>query len=107
MNLQEKSIIEVKTWHKSTPNNSTGAGYGIRFSPSYFENLKNWQVIILGDSGIILKRGRKVLNQPCTEIRSKLIGKYLIQNNLINWEQGKPFKLNLEYLGDNKFKLYI
>ena len=63
--MAKNTIIEVKTWHNSAPNNTTGSGYGIRFSSSDFEILKNWKEIILGDSGIILKRGRIVLNQPC------------------------------------------
>lgn len=102
-----KRIIEVSAWRNSTHNDITGAGYGIRFSLAHYAILQNWKELIIGNTGIILKRGNKVLKQGCCEIRSKLIGKYLIQNNLINWQKGKPSKLKLEDLGQNKFKLYF
>jgi len=101
------NIIEVSTWRNSTQNDNTGAGYGIKFSATDFVTLQNWEQIILGDSEITLYRKNYVLNDGCYEIRNKLIGKYLIQNNLNKWQTSNPHKLKLENLGLNVYKLYI
>lgn len=100
-------IIEVTTWRNSTHNNTTGAGYGIRIPKSEYSYIENWNKIIISNTEDIVFRESRSFNKKCPEIRSKLIGKFLISNNLNNWQKGETIKLNLEDLGHNIFRLYF
>lgn len=101
------TIIEVSSWRNSTHNNISGAGYGIRIPYSNYNLLENWQKIIISNTEDIVHRSNRSFKKKCPEIRSKLIGYYLIKNNLIDWNKNKTVKLKLEDLGNNVFRLFI
>jgi hypothetical protein len=100
-------IIKVSTWRNSTHNDNSGAGYGIRIPSAKYNYLQNWNKIIISNTGNIICRENRTFSKKCPEIRSKLIGLYLIDNKLIQWTHRIPNKLKLEDLGQNVFKLYI
>lgn len=101
----------VKTWNNGKYNNS-GAGYGIRISKpdrGKFFN-KSWKYIKIdcGNS----KNSQQILITDtfwttCLELRSEMIGKYLIDNGLGIWERGKPHRLLLLPQDNNKFILML
>ncbi|TPD69761.1 hypothetical protein [Flavobacterium microcysteis] len=94
----------VKTWNNGNKN-SSGAGYGIRIGIKNFDDLKDWEEIIVDTNSI--KRTSQNFTKKCPEIRNIIIGKFLLKNDLSNWKYGKPFKLKLCKVGENKFELKI
>ncbi len=94
--------ILVSTWKNGHNNIQTGSGYGIRIPILYFESIRNWKMIKFLNSDYKLIRSNEVLNVKCLEIRSKLIGKYLISVRKHKWRKGKPHKLKLTLLNKGK-----
>lgn len=94
----------VKTWNNGNKN-SSGAGYGIRISIKDFDDLKDWEEIIIDNDSI--KRINHKLTKKCPEIRSKIIGKFLIKNALNIWKYREPFELKLYKIEENKYELKI
>ena len=93
---------DVKIWKNGNENDS-GAGYGIRISIKNFDELQAWKLIIVGKNSIT--RTTENFTKKCPEIRSVIIGKFLLDNGLSDWPYGKPFKLKLFKIGENKFEL--
>lgn len=99
----------VTTWNNGEFCND-GNGYGIRFSKVNLPFLKQ-----LGCTELLLQFGETgeeveckinaTFWTTCPEVRSKMIGKYLIKNNMDKWKKGEPFKLPLLHLGGNRFIL--
>lgn len=90
----------VSGWRIGNPNIKTGTGYGIRLNSNdrdkYFK--KEWDSVT-----IELVKGRVVkVNlsgsfwRDCTELRSKQIGKWMIENRVAPWTKSKPPRLTLE-----------
>ena len=104
MAKQNKKSIFVSTWSNSTHNNETGAGFGIRIYHSDIDRVINWQRILIDNE--ILLRGNKTFNEDCPEIRSKMIGAFLIRNGLHIWPRGNPHQLILTSEGRNTFRLH-
>ena len=102
----ENNVIEVNRWRNSIQNDKSGVGYGIRIPISKYSLLENWQTIIISDTEEILERANRSFTKKCPEIRSKLIGSYMIRNKLIGWQKRKTAKLKLEIIGNNVFRLF-
>lgn len=101
--LHKKSII-ISTWKNSTHNNVTGAGFGIRIYRSDIGRVTNWERVVIEDDTLL--RGNKTFNEDCPEIRSKMIGAFLIRNGLHIWPDGSPHQLILTSEGHNTFRLH-
>jgi len=99
----------VVGWNNGSPNNRTGAGYGIRMvredRDMYFQ--KTWpSVIIELDTGDLLDvRLSDSFWRGCTELRNAKIGKWMLDNELAPWPKGDPPNLKLEPIGNRKFRL--
>ncbi len=99
----------VAGWNNGSPNNKTGAGYGIRITRQdqerYFK--KSWSSITIefdnGDSVDI--RLSDSFWRKCLELRDAKIGKWMINNRLAPWSNGSPPNLKLEPLAEGKFLL--
>lgn len=100
--------MKARGWY-SAPNNETGAGYGVRISPSdrdrYFR--RTWARVILFIEG----QGKVSANltpsfwRGCVELRSQKIGKWMLGLGLAPWPQGQPPVFELEPIGDATFRL--
>ncbi len=99
----------VSAWKIGTPNIKTGSGYGIRIKlkdrDRYFS--RDWSSV-----RIRIENGRefdanisKAFWEKCPELRSKWIGRWLLEQGLIFWPISKPPKLRLDKIGDRIFKL--
>ena len=95
--------MTVKTWNNGNPNNETGAGYGIKVNIEDFNTLEHWEILIVGNNNI--NRGNLIFNINCREIRHRIIGIFLIENNLNNWEYGEPNVLYVHEIRQNVFEL--
>lgn len=108
--MSNKSIT-VTAWNNGK-HFSTGAGYGIEIRAKdrdkYFDT--NWKKVILQ-----LDRHPRDLEinitgsfwAKCAELRSKDIGIWLIENKKAPWQEGRPPKMVMELIKDNKFKISI
>jgi hypothetical protein len=99
----------VSGWSKGSANNRTGAGYGIQISYTdrdrYFR--RNW-----GSVEVVLDNGEVVdvsLSEKfwttCPELRSSVIGRWLLNQGVIPRAKGKPPEFALEPIGDRRFRL--
>jgi len=101
--------MRVTGWSNGSPDNRTGAGYGLRMNmvdrDTYFkESWKN--VVIELDSGTEIQvKLSKSFWKSCTELRSAGIGKWMIENKLVPWIKGVPPILSLRSIGERRFKL--
>ena len=96
-------------WNGSSPNNMTGAGYGIRVSrqdrdryfqrdwPSVTIELENWGTTQANLTPSFWRR--------CTEARGREIGKFLLVHGPAPWPKGRPPRLKLELIGPRRFRL--
>jgi len=102
---------EVVGWKIGTPNMKTGTGFGIRIPIKDRERLfkKKWKSITIQlESGINFEaKLSKAFWGKCPEIRSKWIGKWMIENGLAPWTQNNPPKLKLKSTGIRIFKLSL
>lgn len=99
----------VTTWNNGGFSDD-GIGYGIRFSKGNMAFLKQhgWNELILqlGYNGVEVHcKINDTFWTTCPEVRSKMIGRFLIINNMGKWVTGKPFKLSLFQLEENRFIL--
>jgi hypothetical protein len=97
--------ILVSSWNNGRQNLNTGAGYGIRISKSDYKAVKSWRQIKFFKSKLILHRNGKIITADCPEIRSSLIGTYLIKHKINKWLKGKPYKLIFKLI-DKKNKIW-
>ena len=97
--------MQVSAWKNGNQNDDTGAGYGIRIRRQDVDRVINWKKIHIAND--ILIRDGEVFDENCPEIRSYLIGLFLIDNNLNTWPRGNPHQLTLTRLGRNTFRLHL
>lgn len=100
----------AKGWSNGN-DRSTGAGYGIRISTGdrdqWFD--RSW------DHVVIMLNGEPAANVPlstsfwnsCTELRSAVIGRWLLAQRLAPWPRGKPPTLILRQVSGNRFELLL
>lgn len=90
----------------------SGAGYALRLNikdrNKYFK--REWSSVVLSLEG----QGECVVNvsnsfwktiNPCTELRKKEIGIWLIHNGKARWLKGCPPEMRMKPLGVNKFEV--
>lgn len=99
----------VTTWNNGGFSND-GNGYGIRFSkiniPFFKQYGWNELILQLGYNGEEVHcKINDTFWTTCPEVRSKMIGQFLIRNGMGNWDKGKPYKLSLFQLEENRFIL--
>jgi hypothetical protein len=90
---------------------STGSGYGIKIKQTdrdrYFD--KGWNNIILelGDKKILVSVNinKSSFWSNCRELINKEIGIWLISYGKGKWENGKPPKVKIEQVLDNRFSV--
>jgi uncharacterized membrane protein YkvA (DUF1232 family) len=99
----------VRGWDNGNPDDKTGAGYGLILSKEDRDSnfKKSWESISIdleGSESIEVNLSESFW-QDCIELRSSIIGKYLISRGLALWGKNQPPRLTLEPLGAKKFYL--
>ncbi len=102
--------MRVVGWSNGSPNNLTGAGFGIRISRQDREQSfePNWQTVIVdldGQDDVAINVSPSFW-RSCIELRSPRIGAWMLREGLAPWPTGHPPELELEPLGDARFRLY-
>ena len=99
----------VKGWNNGNSNNLTGSGYGIKLPKEdrdkYFH--RSWKFVTIQIDKSVefeVKISNSFWNN-CIELRSKKIGKYLLNQGLAPWVKYNPPILNLKYIKENRFHL--
>jgi hypothetical protein len=99
----------VVGWNNGSPNNRTGAGYGIRIAhedrDAHFQN--GWPSVVIeleGENEVEVSLSTSFW-RGCTELRSAQIGRWLLRQGLAPWPTSNPPHLKLEPIGDRKFRL--
>ncbi len=96
-------------WSNGAPNNQTGAGYGIRVSRSdrerYFD--ATWPSVRLHieeeiEASIDISPS---FWKCCVELRSQMIGKWMLDRNLAPWPKREPPAFEMEPIGPATFTL--
>ena len=99
----------VVGWNNGSPSNKTGAGYGLKIErkdrDTYFK--KDWEYvdIIFKHNQSVNVKISKSFWKGCIELRSSVIGKWMIDKKLAPWSKGNPPKFEMELVGDKKFEL--
>lgn len=96
--------MRVKAWRNGSVHNQNTT-YGIRISKSDYSAVENWEEIKVGNNSIY--RNNSTFSNKCPEIRNKIIKTFLANNNLLNWNKGKPYQLFLLEFEQNKFELLL
>lgn len=88
---------------------STGAGYGFRISAGdrdqWFDRSWNHVVIAFDEDSVAIVRLSASFWGSCTELRSAVIGRWLLSRRLAPWPKGKPPALTLRRISRNRFEL--
>jgi hypothetical protein len=101
--------MKVSGWSNSNPNDRTGAGYGVRVQyddrDRYFQ--RSWgSVEVVLDSGEAAEVSlSKTFWTTCPELKSSVIGRWMLDLGVIPWAKGKPPEFDLESAGDRRFRL--
>lgn len=108
-NFKEKMIVTAWNNGKHYP---TGAGYGIKIKikdrKAYFN--KRWKYLVLilegQDYGIRVNIDKKSFwDSVCGELCHKEVGLWLRENFKIPWKKSSPYKLIMEHIRNNRFKV--
>lgn len=98
----------VTGWNNGSPNNQTGAGYGIRVSKGdrdlYFKREWDEVEIELEDERILVNISGSFWGM-CSELRSSKIGKWMLKKGYAPWPKGNAPKFKLIPISGNRFKL--
>ncbi len=98
-------------WKTQAPNVKTGAGYGIRLNLNDRDKFfnRNWDFVRIElDKGKIIKVNlSNSFWRDCIELRSKWIGKWMVEKVVAPWPKFNPPKLRLEPIKERIFKLSI
>jgi hypothetical protein len=103
------SAMIATGWSDGSPNNVTGGGYGVRISrkdrEKYFQREWPSVTVELEEWGTTEANVAPSFWRSCTELRGKVIGKWLLDHGLAPWPKGNPPKLKLEPMGGRRFRL--
>jgi len=101
----------VSGWSKGNPNINTGAGFGINIKEEDRDKFfsRNWNSveIEIEDYKIITVSISREFWGRCSELRSKWIGKWMIEKKVAPWPKFYPPKLRLEPIKEQIFELII
>jgi len=101
--------MKVVCWNNGSPDNRTGAGYGVRIAhrdrDRYFQRRWPYVTIELEDDDTVDVNLSDSFWRSCSELRSAKIGEWMLEHGLAPWPKGNPPKLRLEPVGDRKFRL--
>lgn len=103
----------VTAWNNGQ-HHPSGAGYGLKVNTKdrdkYFR--KDWRDVTLElagrDKGVVVNIAKPSFwGLACSELISKQIGLWLIENGKAPWLKGHPPKMRMEYKGNNRFKVEL
>ncbi|MDD3857919.1 MAG: hypothetical protein PHP43_07700 [Methanoculleus sp.] len=103
--------MKVSGWSKGSADNRAGAGYGVgikrRDRDRYFQG--DWgSVEVVLDSGEVVDVSlSEKFWTTCPELRSSMIGRWMLELGVIPWAKGKPPDFDLEPIGDRRFRLAL
>ena len=102
--------MRVVGWIYGSPNNESGAGYGIRISRDdrerYFD--REWKAVTVdldGQEEVAVNLSPSFW-RSCIELRSKKIGAWMRREGLAPWPTGEPPELELQAQGEARFALH-
>jgi len=99
----------VTGWMNGAPNIKSGAGYGLRidYADRDLHFNPDWQTVTLElDTGVKIDVNlSKAFWGKCPELRSKWIGKWMIEKGIAQWPQKSPPKMKLESISVQMFRL--
>ena len=99
----------VVGWNNGSPNNRTGAGYGIRIKrrdrDEHFRCEWTFANMELDKGDLVNIKLSNSFWKHCIELRSAKIGKWMIRYKIAPWPKGDPPHLRLEQINGNRFKL--
>lgn len=102
-----------KTWNNGS-HHPSGAGYGIKLSLNDREaNFStNWNFVLLFLEGYdqpieVNVAKQSFWSKSCGELIHKEIGIWFQQNGISSWEKGKPHKVYMSKIDNNKFKVSL
>ncbi len=101
--------MKASGWRGGTRDKSSAAGYGIRIShrdrDAHFD--RNWTTVMVQLEGGPEVRANITPSfwRGCSELRSKHIGRWMLDLSLAPWPKGDPPKFELQPAGDATFKL--
>jgi hypothetical protein len=103
--------MKVSGWSKGSANNRTGAGYGVRIPyddrDRYFQRSWGSVEVVLDDGRIVDISLSEKFWTTCPELRSSMIGRWMLDLGVIPWAKGKPPEFDLEPIGDRRFRLVL
>ena len=103
--------MKVSGWSNSTSNDRTGAGYGVRIRYNdrdrYFQRSWGSVEVVLDSGGIIGVSLSEKFWTTCPELRSSVIGRWMLELGVIPWPKYKPPEFDLEPIGDRRFRLAL
>ncbi|GLI45436.1 hypothetical protein [Methanoculleus bourgensis] len=101
--------MKVSGWSNSTPNVRTGAGYGVRIPyddrDRYFQRSWGSVEVVLDNGGVVDVSLPEKFWTTCPELKSAVIGRWMLKQRVIPWAKGKPPEFDLEPIGDRRFRL--
>ena len=104
--------IEVTAWTNGKPNYETGSGFGIRIKKSdrdlfFFQHESNTSEVSIETEfdNFTVQISGSFWNK-CHELRSPLIGKWIVHHKLHIAPKGQPNKMLLERISKTEYKLY-
>ena len=101
--------MEAVGWKTGAPDISSGAGFGIKIKQedrdAFFK--RNWLTvrIEIAPGKTVSVSISKSFWGNCPELRSKSLGKWMLERGLAPWPKSNPPKLSLEPFGDGIFRL--
>ena len=101
--------MNVQTWNNGKPKGS-GSGYGVRISKqdrhAHFNKAWTHVEIDIPGSGTVTATLSKAFWGTCPEIRSRIIGAWLINNGLASWPKGSPHIVKLTRIQGSRPQLH-
>lgn len=105
----EFTEAQVSGWSNSTPNDHTGAGYGIRIHSGdrdrYFQRDWDFVEVVLDNGEAAEMSLSETFWTTSPELRSAVIGRWMLDLGVIPWAKGKPPQVDLESIGNRRFRL--
>jgi len=109
--LQHCRTTIVSGWSNSTTDDCTGAGYGVgikrRDHDRYFQRYWGSVEVVLDNGEVVDVSLSEKFWTTCPELRSSVIGRWMLGLGVIPWAKGKPPWFDLEPVGERRFRLAL